>query len=876
MIEMEATQRRDMEVLGGVLHSPARCKVILSVRTEHLGRLMDQMAAGPERWRSYYLEELTAAQMLQAVLLPTSMEPVPYANEIPRQNYQFTFEPELASKLVHEVRKAAKDHQRSPLALLQTLGADLYDRMSKRGDHVINKADHKQQGPPEEAVDRYVANKIKELSLAPAGKTALRGLMSRLYMRHRDGTITRELVPTQEIADSWKANVPLETVIDAGAEGGLVEINQMLVRDQSELFLGLPQESLAQTVAGWEADHKRKAFGKTRIADTLWIMIPVLFLALVLTWTFTRNAMSLPVLEKLADIKTLEDPFPFYKVKGSDLDFLFKRNGELESQIERGRWALYVGDLVRAENAWRNDNPLLARQILLGHQVQNELDLRDFEWYYLWNKMVGKGPAATGHNGIINAVAISPDGATGASASMDGTVKVWNLLKVEEIATLAGHAGPVLAVAFSPDGKTIASGGTDKTIKLWSTPTTQDKSPVVTKEQKTLSGHTGAVRVLAFGPEGLVSGSDDKQVITWDLATGKEAKVFKDHTGAIQALALAPDGKTLASAGADQIILVHDGAKTTQTIKSPEAIAALAFSPDGKTLAAGGTEKQGTLERGLIRFWDPITAKETGAPIQHASGIFALAYVPNTKLLASAGKDNLIRLWDATSGRAVSVHKGHLGWIGTLAVSASGNTMISGSRDATIKIWDSLPPDTIAAHKGPAQAVLLAFEDKIAISGGLDGKVKFWDPATGRRVAELTAPGGVTSLAFSIKDNTGILAAGTVNDKNEGEIRLWEVTFDAKEGLKTKELPALKGHVKGVTCLAFSPDGKTLALRERRSNGHGVGRGRHQAKICPQGTRRRRSLRRLFPHRHQYGHGRVGWKSSPLGCRHGQRKQSAP
>ena len=287
-------------------------------------------------------------------------------------------------------------------------------------------------------------------------------------------------------------------------------------------------------------------------------------------------------------------------------------------------------------------------------------------------------------------------------------------------------------------------------------------------------------------------------------------RVFKEHTGPVQALALAPDGKTIASGG-DAGVLVHDGVKTLQTIQAAGPISALALAPDGKTLATGGTEKQSNSERGMIRFWDTATTKETGTPLQHASGVFGLAYIPKSGHLASAGKDSLLRVWDLAKGRQISAYKGHLGWVASFAVSATGSTLVSGSYDGTIKIWGSSPPDAIAAHEGPCTAVLFLADDKAVISGGLDGAVKFWNPATGEALAKLTGLVGVTSLAYTSKTTPAKLAAGTWNEKNEGDVRLWEVTWDAKEGVKTKELPSLKGHTKGVTCVAFSPDGKTLA-----------------------------------------------------------------
>ncbi len=661
---------------------------------------------------------------------------------------------------------------------------------------------------------RLVANKIKELPIPPRDRPALRKVMEALYTSHTNGALTRALVPVAELARDWKSTTPLENVVDAAADEGLIEVNQLLVRGQPEIFLGLPQDALAQTAASWDEDRKRRAYGRSRIQDTLWIMIPMLFLAAAIAFTVTRNFFGLPATDMrdidaaLAQGQKLDPGAPYIKVKREELEERLRLADLQEMQLERARWPLYVGDLVRAEQAWNNDNPLLARQILLTQQEVKKLDLRDFEWYYLWNKIVGKGPDAAGHKGIITSVAIAPDGAIGASASTDGVVKIWDLAQGKEIGAFDGKAGALAAISFAPDGKTLASGGDDKLIRLWRVnigPVGLDKA-----EPQTLAGHTDKIRALAFGTDGLVSGGADGQVITWDLAKRAVGKDFKEHKAAIAALALAPDGKTIASA-ADDTILLHDGAKTLQTIKTAGPVSALAYSLDGKTLASGGMEKQGSLERGMIRFWDTATGKATGTPLQHASGVFCLAYVPNTKLLASAGKDNFLRVWDPAAGLEVSRYKGHVGWIGTFAVSAKGTTFFSGSRDGSIKIWSSSPPDVISAHEGPATAVLFYPDDKAIISGGRDGAVIFWDPATGKPLAKLTGVGGVTSLAFSSKTASGILAAGIWNDKNEGEVRLWEVTWDGKEGVKTKELPTLKGHTKGVTCVAFAPDGKTLA-----------------------------------------------------------------
>ncbi len=72
-----------------------------------------------------------------------------------------------------------------------------------------------------------------------------------------------------------------------------------------------------------------------------------------------------------------------------------------------------------------------------------------------------------GHEGEVWSVVFSRDGTRVASVSSDGTIKLWDAARAEEVATLRGHQSEVLSVALSPDGTRVASGSWDKTIKLW-------------------------------------------------------------------------------------------------------------------------------------------------------------------------------------------------------------------------------------------------------------------------------------------------------------------------------------------------------------------------------------------------------------------------
>jgi dipeptidyl aminopeptidase/acylaminoacyl peptidase len=148
------------------------------------------------------------------------------------------------------------------------------------------------------------------------------------------------------------------------------------------------------------------------------------------------------------------------------------------------------------------------------------------------------------------AVAWSPDGKRLASASHDGTIRVWELGAGKEVHRLVGHDSIVDAVAWSPDGKRLASGGADTTVRLWDVATG--------KEIGRWDGHKDRVRAVAWSPDGkrLASASNDATVRLWEVATGSLVRRFVGHEAAVDSLDWSPDGRRLASAGGDTTLLL--------------------------------------------------------------------------------------------------------------------------------------------------------------------------------------------------------------------------------------------------------------------------------------------------------------------------------
>ena len=276
----------------------------------------------------------------------------------------------------------------------------------------------------------------------------------------------------------------------------------------------------------------------------------------------------------------------------------------------------------------------------------------------LWDVNTGKKiKEITGSEGSARTLVFSPEGhCFGLSCTADpeyDTVELWD----EEKRASFTHSGLVDTVAMSPDGTFLATGGRDKTVKLWHVETQ--------KCLQTLSGHIGRILSLAFSPNGTLlvsSGGDnwemrknadgttsffssgdspiDRTARVWEVATGKNIATL-ESTGMVRGIAFSPDEQCLATGASKSVTLWCTTTWQPITTLDTVSFESFAFSPNGSRLIIGGTWPE---QR--IQIWDVETRELIGELSGHKSDVESLTFSPDSRLLASGGFDGLIYLWD--------------------------------------------------------------------------------------------------------------------------------------------------------------------------------------------------------------------------------------
>ena len=465
---------------------------------------------------------------------------------------------------------------------------------------------------------------------------------------------------------------------------------------------------------------------------------------------------------------------------------------ESDHALNESEKNLYISRINLACQYYLNNNVVPVRKLLKACP----LNLRGWEWYYLWKVSDQSIMTLLGHESWIYSLAFSPDGTRIVSGSTDNTIKIWDAESGNELRTLKGHEGWVGAVAFSPDGKRIVSGSQDNTIKIWDANNG--------KELMTLHGHNNGVWAVEYSPDGsrIVSSSLDNTIKLWDAESGNELRTFKGHESWVGSAGFSPDGKRIVSSGLDQTIRIWDvdNLNEQMILRGHKGyVGTAAFSPDGKKIISGS-------EDNTIKIWDAESGNELLTLEGHKGPVHSVDFSPDGSRIVSGSDDSTIKLWDAYNGSELKSFKGHENWVRSVAFSPDGKRIVSGSADYTIKLWDieKVSQDiTFQRFENPIKSIVFSPGSENLVLCNDAKSVNIYDIFNGKELVNL---GGHTSTVTSSSFSQD--AKRIVSGYEDGSIRVW----DAVNG---SELWTKHGHTDAVISLSFSHDCKKIVSGSR-------------------------------------------------------------
>jgi WD40 repeat protein len=396
---------------------------------------------------------------------------------------------------------------------------------------------------------------------------------------------------------------------------------------------------------------------------------------------------------------------------------------------------------------------------------------------------------------------------------------------------------PRLPIAFSPDGTVLAGVDAD-VLKLWDAAGKEVRSVDLSDRLTNLPGYSerthNLIGSIAFSADSkkLIASLSGSTIKVIDITRGRELRSIRNTNESIvprigtgaDIVSFSPDNKTIAVGGIAHAFSADGSALVTPgdghdiafwDVTSGKQIHGLEgdFTPNWifvRTISGGRTrvllypDRVSAKDRDVkaIKLWSVATGRPLRVLTGQGSSVSAVAFSPNGRQLASAGKDNTISIWDFHAGQRLSSIS-----VKPLDANKSSPLFSTSIKPKTEVSLDHLDPETPADD--PLRNMLgstirdLKFSPngKLLVGAGDDQVVRVWDASTGKRLYALLGHTDIiTSVAFNPSGDK--IASASLDET----IRLWSIANG-----KLVRTFAGRQSTGPILAIAFSGDGKMLA-----------------------------------------------------------------
>ena len=381
-----------------------------------------------------------------------------------------------------------------------------------------------------------------------------------------------------------------------------------------------------------------------------------------------------------------------------------------------------------------------------------------------------------------------------ATASIDNAIRIWNVERASLLTTIIGHDALVEHVEFSPvDNSVLLTASHDGTARLW------DIDGVLT----TALHHEYPPTFAVFSPDNvhLLTGGGDSAADLWDVVSGRQIAELDTHE-IVQSATFSADGSRLATASLGGRVLVWDVASKREVtqFKSNDGLLHVQFSPDGDLLEADSIH-------GTAQLWDAASGTEL-AVVKTSAKLPQAIFSPDGALVLTATDDNAAHLL-RTDGTEFKVLIGHQNRITAAAFSPDGQLAVTGSLDHTARIWSIKDGNNVATLKGHSDeltAVAFSQDGQSLLTASRDGTVRIWSVSAGTEKVVLRGHSGAVDSAQFSPNGLYVVTASS----QDRTVRLW----GAQSGREIAVLARReeKANRPALMRAAFGSDGTRIAI----------------------------------------------------------------